>query len=90
MDSQKRNRQWIHISKSNKDYIRCEALVNDSYNRPTNERCCHIARVWIDGHNLCHKHAGPYALELALKECTALPIVAHPAIKSTIRFSRHD
>lgn len=52
-------------------HLRCEALLLDSYMRPTNNRCGHFASIAIDGTELCGKHASIRALDLALKKGTA-------------------
>lgn len=71
------------------DPLRCEALVSDMYQRPTELRCGFYAKVLIGGRRLCARHGANHALELALKArtATALPRVV-PEVDGVVRPSR--
>lgn len=64
---------------------RCQALTNDSYQRPTNDQCTHHASVKFGGGiQLCCRHASIYALSIALDNGSAkmMPQVKVPPVGS--------
>lgn len=71
--------------------LRCEALLLDSYLRPTNLRCHHFASVKIDSRCLCGKHAQMSALNLCIKEGYAIVLPRAPIVaRGHVRFVGQD
>lgn len=58
----------------------------DAYLRPTDNQCMHFATIDLNGRQLCVKHAGPYALTLALESGEAKRIPLTRIILSGHRF----
>lgn len=72
------------------DHKRCEALLRDSWLRPTNDRCRSHATVKIKGRRLCGKHGSAFALQVALKSGTAVEIPFSPKQYLSPRFMGED
>lgn len=72
------------------DEKRCEALLRDSYLRPTNDRCRAHASVKLRGRHLCGKHGSAFALQVALKTGAAIELPFSPPPRCAPRFANQD
>ncbi len=73
------------------EHLRCQALLRDSYMRPTNDRCRSHAYFDIDGRRLCAKHGEMHALEVMLKEGRAKESAPSiPSLRCRPRFVGED